>query len=136
MRTFYQITSAGRGVEVNVAEAVQKTSVKFEYDLSSDHRPSIFRHYFLSDADNFLFFKLIQKQRRNRVDTNHCSRLLMERALSSDTLYSAKLGAKTNYFFRPQRQVESVLTLNASTEIASNFSDSTFHRSKFFARLV
>lgn len=47
-----------------------------------------------------------------------------------------KLGVKTNYFFKPQSKVESLLTLNASTELASNFTDSTFHRSKFFARLV
>lgn len=83
-------------MEVNVAETMKKSSIKFEWDLNPEERPSIFTHSFVTDPDNFAYFKLIQKRRKNKVDTDHCSRLLMERALNNDVLYSAKVGLKIN----------------------------------------
>ena len=94
IRSIYQETSSGGGIEVNVGEAVRKSSMKFEVDLFPLKRPDIFRHSFITDPNNFLYFKLISKTRKNKVDTDHCSKLLMERALNGDQLYSAKLGMK------------------------------------------
>jgi hypothetical protein len=84
IRTIYQETSSARGVETNVGETSMKSSLKFEMDLFPEKRPEIFTHSFVNDPDNFVYFKLIQKRRRNKVDTDHCSRLLMESALNSD----------------------------------------------------
>ena len=84
LRTIYQETDAGRGVEVNVGEAMRKSSVKFEYILNHDSRPEIFRHSFVTDPDNFAYLKLTSKRRKNKVDTDHCGRELMQRALCND----------------------------------------------------
>ena len=59
IRTIYQETSAGRGVEVNVAETVKKSSFKFEYDLYPEKRPEFFTHSAITDPENFIYFKLI-----------------------------------------------------------------------------
>jgi hypothetical protein len=133
IRTIYQETSSGRGIEVNVSEAVRKSSFKFEMDLYPGKRPDIFRHSFITDPNNFLYFKLIQKVRRNKVDTDHCSKLLMERALNGDQLYSAKVGIKMGEVFDYVYLQNSYL-VSASAEAASNFTDSKFLRYKFFTR--
>ncbi|TNV72604.1 hypothetical protein FGO68_gene5401 [Halteria grandinella] len=133
VRTIYQETSSGRGIETNVGEAVRKSSLLFEVDLFPGKRPDIFRHSFITDPNNYLYLKLIQKTRKNKVDTDHCSKLLMERALCGDQLYSAKLGLKLGQVY-DSVYLENSYLLSASSEIASNFTDSRFLRHKFFTR--
>jgi hypothetical protein len=57
VRTIFQNVSSGRGIESNVNEAVDKSSVKFEIDIHPDKRPEIFTHSFISDPDNFIYLK-------------------------------------------------------------------------------
>jgi hypothetical protein len=68
----------------------------FEYDLDPESRPSLFTHSFVTDPDNYVFLKFSQKRRKNMVDKDHCSRLLMDRAINNDQLVSAKVGIKLN----------------------------------------
>lgn len=63
---------------------MRKSSLRFEVDLHPEERPSIFRHSFVTDPDNYGFLKLSQKRRKNMVDKDHCSRVLMDRAINND----------------------------------------------------
>jgi len=67
------------------------------------------------------------------VDRDHCSRALMDRALNNDQLYTAKVGVKFNKAI-DQDNMEHNLTVRASQEVASNFTEGAFTRSKVFIR--
>ena len=108
VRTVFQETSAGKGVEVNVNEALRKSSLKFEIDLWPESRPKIFRHSFITDPDNFAYLKFTTKNRKNKVDTDHCSTLLMQRALNNDQLYTAKMGVKFNQAYDHEIMAENI----------------------------
>ena len=134
VRTIFQHISQGRGVESCVSENVLKSSVKFVYDfVKPEDRTEIFKHSYVTDPDKYAYFKLSQKRRKNKVDTDHCSRLLMERALNNDELSSAKVGVRFNEAYDFDAMTNN-LTLKASTELASNFTDISYVKSKFFSR--
>lgn len=69
------------------------------------------------------------------MDTDHCSRKLMDHALNSDMLYSAKLGIKINKPF-DYEYLTNTLTFQASAEMTSNFADTKYLKSKFFTRYL
>lgn len=75
---------------------MRKSSIRFEVDLFPEDRPSIFRHSFVTDPDNYGYLKFSVKKRKNNIDKDHCSRLLMDRAINNDSLASAKVGIKFN----------------------------------------
>ena len=102
-------------------------------DFDPSAHPSIFTHSFVSDPDNLAYLKFTQKRRKNFVDKDHCSRALLERALNNDQLYTAKIGIKYNKAY-DHEDLEHTLTLRASHEVASNFTESAFTRSKVFLR--
>lgn len=59
VRTIFQQTSQGRGVESCVSENVLKSSVKFVYNfVKPEDRTEIFKHSFVTDPDKFAYFKL------------------------------------------------------------------------------
>ncbi len=97
-----------------------KNSLKFLYDLDKESRKIIFDKSFINDPDNFAFLKLSMKQRTNKVDTNHSSRLLMENAIGNDQLYSARLGVKYNKAL-DYEYLCNTISMKASGEIVSNF---------------
>lgn len=135
IRTIFQETSSSRGVETNVGETAGKSSVKFECDLWPSQRPELFTHSFVTDPDNYLYLKFIQKRRKNRVDTDHYSRVLMERALKSDKLFAVKSGLKLNKPYDHDALGQN-FSFQASTEIATNFSDISYQKTKFFTRFI
>jgi outer membrane protein assembly factor BamA len=57
----------------------------------------------------------------------------MERALNNDLLSSAKVGVRFNEAYDFDAMTNN-LTLKASTELASNFTDISYVKSKFFSR--
>ena len=57
----------------------------------------------------------------------------MERALNNDKLSSAKIGVRFNEAYDFDAMTNN-LTLKASTELASNFTDISYLKSKFFSR--
>jgi hypothetical protein len=85
IRTLLKYAKLNRGVESCVSENAKKSSITFAFDLvPPEERTKIFRHSYVTDPEKFAYFKLIQKNRKNNVDTDHCSRLLMERSLNND----------------------------------------------------
>ena len=134
IRTVFQATRSDRGVESCVSESAWKNSVKFAFDfVPPEERTKIFRHSYVHDPEKFAYLKFIQKRRKNKVDTDHCSRVLMESALNNDELYSAKVGVKFNEAYDLEAMTNN-LTLKASTELASNFTDISYLKTKFFSR--
>lgn len=134
IRTIVQETHKGRGVESCVSENLRGSSIKFAYDfVLPENRPKIFTHSFVTDPEKYAYLKFSQKRRKNKVDTDHCSRLLMERSLNNDELYSAKLGLKFNEAYDFEAMTHNV-TVKASTEVSSNFTDLSYLKSKFFTR--
>ncbi len=57
----------------------------------------------------------------------------MERSLNNDDLFSAKIGVKYNKAYDFEAMTHNI-SLKASTELASNFTDLTYLKSKFFSR--
>lgn len=135
IRTYLQeVFTANRPVEVNVSEALNKSSLIFQYDLISE-QPDIFTDSFVDNPDNFVYLKFIQKRRRNKVDTDHCSKLLMERAINHDKLYSTKVGIKINKPYDHEYLLNN-LSFHASTEMASNFTGQSYSKTKVFMRYL
>ena len=95
----------------------------------------MFKHSYADDPEQNIYIKLAKKNRRNRVDTNHSSRVLMENALGGDNLYVARLGLRFNEVY-DMMLLTNCLTMRASTEVASNFEDTKFMRAKFFTRYI
>ena len=55
-------------------------------------RPTLFDNSFVDDPEKFAYVKFSSKYRSNKIDTDHSSKLLMERSLNRDHLHSVKVG--------------------------------------------
>ena len=73
-----------------------KISLTLSKDLDPKERPSLFSNSFVDDPRRMVYAKVSSKTRKNKVDTDHSSTLLMQRALKSDKVHSAKLGVAYN----------------------------------------
>lgn len=108
--------------------------MKFCYDFYPELRPTLFDNSFVDDPMNMTYFKISSKNRYNKIDTDHSSKLLMERSLNRDRLNSAKLGyihTKVN-----EEGIYDNLLIKASTEISSNHQDLLFLKNQFFLRYI
>jgi len=112
---------------------MRKSSISFEVDLDPESRPSIFRHSFITDPNNYGYLKFSLKKRKNMVDRDHSSRILMDRAINNDELASAKVGIRINKAYDKEYMTHN-LSFKATQEVASNFTESSFAKSKVFLR--
>jgi hypothetical protein len=98
-------------------------------------RTSLFKNSFIDDPDSFMFFKISSKRRRNKVDTDHCSKQLMERSINHDKIYTAQLGFRISKPFNHDFLTHNLI-LRGSSELASNFIDNQYLKSKLFMRYL
>ena len=59
----------------------------------------------------------------------------MEHALGNDQIYNARIGFRFNQAFDKDMLLHNA-SVKASTEVASNYTDSKYLKSKFFARYM
>jgi len=118
-----------------VFENLSKHTFKFIYDLDSSPKTNLFRHSAIHDNDQYSYLKFSSKNRTNRVNTNHSSRLLMENALGGDTLHAVKLGLKYNVPFDFEDLCHN-LCVRASSEFNTNHDDIRYIKGKIFTRYL
>ena len=98
-----------------------------------ENRSEIFERSFLDVPENYLYVKLKSKGRNNKVDTDNCSKNLIERSINHDKLYSSKIGLKIGKIQIPNNSAFHYL-LKASSDLSYNFQDIKYVKSKFFMR--
>jgi len=97
-------------------------------------KPELFAMNFVNSPKNYLYAKVSQKQRTNKVGGDHSSAALLENAEGDDSIYSFKIGSR---FCRihEQEPLFKNFVAKASTELITGENTSLL-KSKFFSRLT
>ena len=128
---YYQQVFSRRLVEPCVLEYMYKSAFIMRYDLWKEEKTKLFRKSYVEDPDNYLYLKVINRHRKNHVDTDHASKLLMERSLNQEWGQGVKVGVKVNKPY-DMDYLTHTLSVKASTEVTMQ----KWLKSKFFVRYM